>query len=81
MQLEEGRLAVSCYSADDSHAEDENGDSAWIYFSAAAGRTWGAARLIGAERYNETDLLVLGQGQLLAASRSARTAHTEIDGG
>ena len=85
VQLEEGCLAVSCYSADDRYAEDESGDSAWIYFSDDDGRTWGDARLIGADRYNETDLLVLGEGQLLAASRTAKTAQTEIfasdDGG
>ena len=78
VQLSGNRLAVSCYSAEDSRSEDESGDSAWIYFSDDDGRTWGDARLIGADRYNETDLLVLGEGRLLAASRTARTAETEI---
>ena len=76
------RLAVTCYSSTDD--ADENGDSAWIYFSDDDGRTWGDAWLIG-ERYNETNLLVLGDGKMLAASRTARTARTEIfassDGG
>lgn len=76
------RLAVTCYSSPDD--ADENGDSAWIYFSDDDGRTWGDARLIG-ERYNETNLLALGDGKLLAACRTARTAKTEIfasvDGG
>ena len=81
-RLPGGRLAVSCYSSTDDH--DENGDSAWVYFSDDDGRTWGDARLIG-DRYNETNLLVLGEGKMLAASRTARTAKTEIfassDGG
>ncbi len=85
VKLPGNRLAVSCYSARDDRAEDESGDSAWIYFSDDDGRTWGDARLIGTDRYNETDLLVLGEGKLLAASRTARTAETEIfasgDGG
>ena len=85
VKLPGNRLAVSCYSAEDSRSEDESGDSAWIYFSDDDGRTWGDARLIGAGRYNETDLLFLGEGRLLAASRTARTAETEIfasgDGG
>lgn len=79
------RLAVSCYSAPGGHLEDETADSAWIYFSDDDGRTWGDARLIGADRYNETDLLVLDAGRMLAASRTSRTAETEIfasdDGG
>ena len=85
VKLPGNRLAVSCYSAEDSRSEDESGDSAWIYFSDDDGRTWGDARLIGAGRYNETDLLFLGEGRLLAASRTAKTAETEIfasgDGG
>ena len=85
VQLPGSRLAVSCYSAPAGHIEDETADGAWIYFSDDDGRTWGDARLIGADRYNETDLLVLGEGRMLAASRTARTAETEIlasdDGG
>lgn len=79
VKLPEGRLAVSCYSQQDS------GCSTWIYFSEDDGRTWGNARLIGADRYNETDLLYLGNGKLLAASRTRTVAETEIfaseDGG
>ena len=79
------RLAVSCYSSPDDHLEDEAADSAWIYFSDDDGRTWGDARIIGADRYNETDLLDLNDGKMLAASRTTKTGHTEIfasdDGG
>ena len=78
VRLQEGRLAVSCYSSTDEFAVDESGDSAWIYFSDDDGRTWGDARLIGANRYNETDLLALGDGKMLAASRTTKTGHTEI---
>ena len=84
VRLPASRLAVSCYSSTDEFAVDESGDSAWIYFSDDDGRTWGDARLIG-DGYNETDLLVLGEGKLLAASRTNRTAETGIlassDGG
>ena len=78
VQLPGKRLAVSCYSAKDETAEEESCDSAWIYFSDDDGRNWGDAQLIGADRYNETDLLVLGGGRMLAASRTAKTAETEI---
>ena len=84
VRLPGGRLAASGYSATDEYAVDESGDSAWIYFSDDDGRTWGDAGLIG-DGYNETDLLVLGDGKLLAAGRTNRTAETAIfasnDGG
>ena len=84
VKLPGSRLAVSCYAATDEYAVDESGDSAWVYFSDDDGRTWGDARLIG-DGYNETDLLVLGEGKLLAAGRTNRTAETGIfassDGG
>ena len=78
VKLPGNRLAVSCYSSPPDHLEDEAADGAWIYFSDDDGRTWGDARLIGANRYNETDLLVLGDGKMLAASRTTKTGHTEI---
>ncbi len=84
VRLQEGRLALSCYSATDEYAVNESGDSAWIYFSDDEGRTWGDARLIG-DGCNETALLVLGEGKMLAASRTNITAGTTIfassDGG
>ena len=78
VKLPGNRLAVSCYSCREDHLEDEADDSAWIYFSDDDGRTWGDARIIGADRYNETDLLVLADGKMLAASRTTKTGHTEI---
>jgi len=78
VKLPGNRLAVSCYSSSEDHLEDEADDSAWIYFSDDDGRTWGDARIIGADRYNETDLLVLADGKMLAASRTTKTGHTEI---
>ena len=77
VRLPDKRLAVSCYSMADG-VEEETDDSAWIYFSDDDGRSWGDARIIGANRYNETDLLVLGEGKMLAASRTGRTAETVI---
>ncbi len=70
IHLPVGRLAVSCY------AMEESGDSAYVFFSEDDGRSWGGARLIGADEYNETDLLYLGDGKILAASRSRRGGET-----
>jgi hypothetical protein len=68
-----GRLAVSGYDA--SH---DTRNTAWVFFSDDDGRTWGDARVIGADDYNETTLLVTRDGRLLAASRTLRDEHTEI---
>ena len=79
VSLPGNRLAAACY------VQGENDCTAWIYFSDDDGRTWEDARVIGNGRYNETALLSLGQGRLLAASRTEFTAETEIfasdDGG
>ena len=72
VKLPEGRLGVSCY------AMEEGADSAWIYFSEDDGRTWGDARLIQADTCNETDLLHLGEGKLLAAGRTRPVGDTVI---
>ena len=72
VKLPERRLGVSCYTM------VKESDSAWIYFSEDDGRTWGDARLIGADLYNETDLLYLGDGKLLAAARSRGGGETFI---
>ena len=65
--------------------EQENTSTAWVFFSDDDGRTWSNARPIAAEDYNETTLLTLGDGKLLAASRTLKNEHTEIfaseDGG
>lgn len=75
-----GRLAVSGYW------EKENTTAtAWVFFSEDDGLTWGDARPIGRDNYNETTLLSLGEGKLLAASRTLENEHIEIfasqDGG
>lgn len=71
VKLPQGRLGVSCYSM-----EEGGRDSAWIYFSEDDGRSWGDARLIGADRYNEADLLYLGDDKILAAARSTGGGET-----
>ena len=68
-----GRLAVSAYSGD--HVAR---NTAWVFFSDDDGRTWGDARVIGLDNYNETTLLSTGNGKLLAASRTLKKEHTEI---
>ena len=73
--LPRGRLAVSGYSGDDSWMKT---NTAWVFFSDDDGRTWGDARVIGQDDYNETTLLHTGEGRLLAAARTLKEGHTEV---
>ncbi len=65
VMLPGGRLAISCYSHD---LNDISRNTAWVFFSDDDGRTWGDPRLIAADSYNETALLPIEGGNLLAAS-------------
>ncbi|MFH0796169.1 MAG: sialidase family protein [Candidatus Omnitrophota bacterium] len=67
IQLTDNHLAVSCYSL---HSDDKDRCSAWIFFSEDDGRTWGNSCPIAVGNYDETGLLYLGDGRLLAASRT-----------
>ena len=67
IKLPAGRLAVSCYSLD---ANDIDRNTSWMFFSDDDGRTWGNARPIGTDNYNETALLSLDGKKLLAAIRT-----------
>ena len=51
VELPGGRLAISCYSHDPN---DISRNTAWVFFSDDDGRTWGNARMIAADSYNET---------------------------
>ena len=69
VELPGGRLAISCYSHDPN---DISRNTAWVFFSDDDGRTWGNARMIAADSYNETALLPLDDGKLLALSRTIK---------
>ena len=75
-----GTLGVSFYSW---YPRETN--SAYFLRSRDDGRTWGEPVVIGADDYNETDLLSLGGDRWLAACRTLRDGHLELfaseDGG
>jgi hypothetical protein len=60
-------------------------NNALFFRSHDDGRTWREAVTIGADDYNETDILSLGDGRWLAAARTLRDGHLELfastDGG
>jgi len=53
-------------------------NSAYLLASHDDGRTWAEPVVIGADDYNETDLLSLGQDRWLAACRTLKDAHLEL---
>ena len=80
-RCDDGTLGVSAYT----NPGDRSYNTAWFLRSRDDGRTWGEAALIGADDYNETDLLFLGGDRWLAASRTHREGCLDLfvseDGG
>ena len=80
VQLSDGSALMSVYYQFD----DSRGHQEYVFRSRDNGKTWGEPKLIG-EHYNETGLLVLKNGSLLAAMRSEKGGHlaaaTSSDGG
>jgi photosystem II stability/assembly factor-like uncharacterized protein len=68
-----GMLACTMYSW-----HDRQNNTCWFYVSEDGGRTWAPRAVIGADDYNETDLLHLGSGRWLAACRTVRDAHLAL---
>ena len=65
----DGSLGVSCYS---------EGSTAYFYRSRDDGRTWGEPVIIGADYYNETDILYLDEDRWLAAARTANRSPLQL---
>jgi hypothetical protein len=64
LALPDGRLAVTAYSW------NPPANSSWIYFSEDDGCTWGNPSLIGGAVFNETVVLLLENGEMIAAART-----------
>ncbi len=79
-QLADGTVAMSVYF----EFYDSRGNETYIFRSKDGGRTWGDPSLAG-KHYNETGILDLGQGKMLAAMRSEKGGHIAVarseDGG
>ena len=74
--LPDGTLASTVYaSCGDAQPRP---DSAYLLFSRDGGASWGEPALIGADDYNETDILRLRADRWLAAARTARDGHVEL---
>jgi Neuraminidase (sialidase) len=80
VQLEDGTALMSVYY----QFPDQRGHQDYVFRSHDNGKTWGEPVLIG-EHYNETGLLTLPGGRVLAALRSEHGGHLAIaaskDGG
>jgi hypothetical protein len=69
-------LGVSFYSS----SPDGTKNTSWFVRSIDDGRTWGDASVIGANDYNETDLLSLGDSRWLAVCRTLTDGHLQLFG-
>lgn len=80
VQLPDGAVLMSVYY----QFPDDRGNQEYVFRSHDSGKTWGDPVLAG-EHYNETGLLALPDGQVLAALRSEIGGHLAIaaskDGG
>jgi Neuraminidase (sialidase) len=80
VQLPDGTVLLSVYY----QFSDARGNQDYVFRSRDGGKTWGEPALVG-EHYNETGLLALPDGSVLAALRSETGGHLAIaasqDGG
>jgi hypothetical protein len=73
--LPDGTLASSFYTCTGG---EQSLDSAYLMFSRDGGKSWRDPVLIGANDYNETDILRLRADRWLAAIRTQKDAHLEL---
>ncbi len=71
----DGTLGVSMYDAPIKTAEKTN---SYFYRSRDDGKTWGEPVVIGKDDYNETDLLALKDGTILAAARTRKVGQLKL---
>ncbi len=80
IELKDGTVVMAVYF----EFFDGRGNESYIFRSRDGGKTWGEPSLIG-RHYNETAILELADGRLLAAMRSEPGGHTAVthsaDGG
>ncbi|MBT4504797.1 MAG: exo-alpha-sialidase [Gemmatimonadetes bacterium] len=69
----DGSLGVSFYSW-----HEKGSNTAYLLRSRDDGRSWGEAVVIGADDYNETDLLCIDEKRWLAAARTLRDGHLDL---
>jgi Neuraminidase (sialidase) len=73
VQLSDGTILMSVYY----EFFDDRGNQDFVFRSHDGGRSWGEPVLVG-QHVNETALLVLPDGRILAAMRSEKGAHLSV---
>ncbi len=73
VQLADGTVLMAVYF----EFFDDRGNQSFVFRSHDGGKTWGEPVLIG-EHSNETGIMVLPSGELLAALRSEKGAHLSV---
>lgn len=75
IQLAGGTVVMPVYFEFD----DARGNESYLFRSKDGGKTWGDPSLLG-KHYNETSVVDLGGGRLLAAMRSEKGGHLAVTG-
>ena len=70
--MPDGQLMVSCYCSKPYTADPSWKNTAFVLRSTDGGRSWGDPSIIEPSNHNETGLLRLDSGHLLAAARTLR---------
>jgi len=73
IQLADGTVVMAVYF----EFQGDRGNESYIFRSRDGGRTWGEPSLLG-RHFNETGLVSLGGGSLLAAMRSEKGGHLSV---
>jgi len=73
IQLEDGTVIMAVYF----DFFDDRGNQSYVFRSKDGGKTWGEPSLV-AEHFNETAVLALPDGSLLAAMRSEKGGHLAV---
>ena len=68
VMLADGTVLMSVYAID----YQTRADSCYVLRSTDRGRTWGDGSVLGRDSYNETSILALSDGRLLAAARTSK---------
>jgi len=68
--MPDGQLLASCYCSEPHSSGPTWTNTAFVMRSTDGGRSWGDTSIIEAENHNETGLVGLADGRLLAASRT-----------
>ena len=79
--MPDGELVVSCYCSKPYTTDPSWTNTAFVLRSTDGGRSWGDPSVIEGDNHNETGLLRLADGRLLAAARTLNCPMPDVEPG